>query len=64
MIGVVRDRRAVEMKDRIAPPLMLVRELRSQTVDIIAPALEREVSEHGIKRTVLEHQHDDVLDLL
>jgi hypothetical protein len=64
MIGVVHDRRAVQMVNRIDAPVVLVGELGSQTIDIPAPPLEREIPEHMIKRAVLEHQHDDVVNFL
>ena len=64
MIGVIGDRRGLEMADRVAASVVVVGELFPQAVDVVAPALERQVSEHVIKRAVLEHQHDDVVDLL
>jgi hypothetical protein len=64
VIGIIGNRRAVEVVDGIAAPVLLVGELPAQTVDIAAGALEREIAEHVIKRAVLEHQDDDVLDLL
>ena len=64
MIGIVGNRRAVEMMDGIAAPIMLVGELPAQTIDIAAAALKRQVPEHVIERAVLEHQDDDVVDLL
>ena len=64
MIGIIRDRRAAEMVDGIAAPAVLVGELPPQTVDIAAATLKGQVPEHVIKRAVLEHQNDDVVDLL
>ncbi len=43
---------------------MLVGELRPQTVDIAATTLEREIPEHVVEGAILEHQDDDVVDLL
>jgi hypothetical protein len=63
VIGIVRDRRAIQMMNRVEP-VVLVGELRSQTIDIAATPLEREIPEHMIKRAVLQHQHDDAVDLL
>ena len=63
MIGVIGDRRGLEMVDRVAAPVVVVGELFPQAVDVVAPTLERQVSEHVIKRAVLEHQDDDVVDL-
>jgi hypothetical protein len=45
-------------------PVVLVGELCSQTIDIPAAPLERQIPEHVIKRAVLHHQHDDVVNLL
>ena len=64
VIGIIGNRRAVEMVDGIAAPVVLVGELPAQTIDIAAGALKREIAEHVIKRAILEHQDDDVLDLL
>ena len=43
---------------------MLVGELRPQTIDVAATTLEREIPEHVVEGAVLEHQDDDVVDLL
>ena len=40
VIGIVLDHRAVEMVDRIGAPVMLVGEIRPQTIDIAATTLE------------------------
>lgn len=64
VIGIIRDRRAAEMVHGIAAPAVLVGELRPQTVDIAAATLKGQVPEHVIKRAVLEHQDDDVVDLV
>jgi hypothetical protein len=64
VIGVIGNRRGLEMADRVAAPVVVVGELLPQPVDVAAPTLQRQVSEHVIKRAVLQHQHDDVVDLL
>ena len=43
---------------------MFVGELRPQTIDVAATTLEREIPEHVVEGAVLEHQDDDVVDLL
>ncbi len=43
---------------------MLVGELRPQTIDIAATTLEREIPEHVVEGAILEHQDNDVVDLL
>ena len=63
MIGVIGDRRGLEMVDRVAAPVVVVSELFPQAVDVVAPTLERQISEHVIKRAVLEQQDNDVVDL-
>jgi hypothetical protein len=52
------------MMDRVAPAGVLIGHPRLEPIDVLAAALERQVAEHVIKRTVLQHQHDDVLDPL
>jgi hypothetical protein len=34
------------------------------TIHLVAPTVEREIAEHVVERTVLQHQYDDVLDPL
>ena len=63
VIGIVLDHRAVEMVDRIVAPVVLVGELRPQTIDIAATTLEREIPQHVVEGAILEHQDDDVVDL-
>ena len=43
---------------------MLVGELRPQAIDLAATTLEREIPEHVVEGAILEHQDDDVVDLL
>jgi hypothetical protein len=64
VIGIIGERRTVEMVDGIAAPVVLVGEFPSQTIDIVAGTLQRQIPEHVIKRAVLEHQDHDVVDLL
>jgi hypothetical protein len=52
------------MIDRISAAGVLVSEIGLQAIDVATSTLEREVSEDVIERTVLEHQHDHVVDLL
>jgi hypothetical protein len=64
VIGIIGNRRAVEMMDGIAVPVVLVGELWTQTIDVTAATLKRQIPEHVIERAVLGHQNDDVVDLL
>ena len=64
VIGIVLDHRAVEMVDRIAAPIVLVGELRPQTIDIVATTFKREIPQHVVEGAILEHQYNDVVDLL
>src|SRR5215470_9685712 len=52
------------MVDRIAAPAVLIGELRPQTIHVAVITLEREVPKQVIKRTIFQHQHDNVVDLL
>jgi hypothetical protein len=52
------------MMNGIGPPLILIGEPRTQAVDVRATALEREIAEHVVEGAVLEHQDDDMVDLL
>jgi hypothetical protein len=63
VIGIIGNRRAAEVMDGIAVPVVLVGELWTQTIDITAATLKRQIPEHVIERAVLEHQNDDVVDL-
>ena len=58
----VREVRSCEMMDRVATSVVIVGHPGCQTVDVVPAALERQVPEHVIKRAVLQHEHDDVLD--
>jgi hypothetical protein len=64
VIGVVGDRRGLEVADRVPASAVVVGELCPQPVDVVAAPLERQIPEHVVKRAVLEHQDDDVVDLL
>ena len=63
VIGIVLDHRAVEMVDWIGAPVMLVRELRPQTIDIAATTFKREIPQHVVEGAILQHQDNDVVDL-
>ena len=63
VIGIVLDRRAVEMVDWIGAPVMLVGELLPQTIDIGATTFKREIPQHVVEGAILEHQDNDVVDL-
>ena len=51
-------------EDRVRTALVLVRHSLSQAVDVRPVRSEAQVAEHVVERAVLEHQHDDVLDLV
>jgi len=61
---VLRQGRTLEVPNLVALALVAVRHARLQAVDVRAGALEAEVAEHVVERAVLEHEDDDVLDLL
>jgi len=52
MVGVIGDRRGLQVTDGVAPPLVVVGELFPQSVDVSAAALEREIAEHVVERAV------------
>ena len=60
----LRERRLLEPEDRIRAAFVLVRHPLAKPVDVEAVVFQPEVSEHVVEGAVLEHQHDDVLDLV
>ena len=60
----IRDVSGRRVRDRILLAVRRVRHPRLEAVDFVAAVLERQVAEHVVKRPVLQHQHDDVLDVL
>ena len=64
MVGIFFDDRGAEMVDGIPAPLVLVGQPFSQTVDVTTATLKRQVAEHVVEGAILQHQDDDVVDLL
>lgn len=60
--ALVREIRRRQMVDRVAPALGLVSHSWPKPIDVFAATFERQVTERVIEGTVLQHQHDDVLD--
>src|SRR5438876_1459093 len=52
------------MVDRIPAPVVLVGQPFAKTVDVTAATLKRQVTEHVVEGAILQHQDDDVVDLL
>ena len=62
-ILVLRERGPLQVPDLVRLALVAVRHARLQAVDVGPPRFEAEVPEHVVERPVLEHEHDDVVDL-
>ena len=62
VVGLV-ERRPLELVHRVRLAGVLVLHPGLQAVDVVAPALEAQVAEHVVEGAVLEHEHDEVLDL-
>ena len=62
-ILVLRERCPLEVPDLVVLALIGVRHARLQPVDVGPRRFERQIPEHVVERPVLEHEHDDVVDL-
>ena len=62
-ILVLRERCPLEVPDLVVLAPIDVRHARLQPVDVGPPRFERQIPEHVVERPVLEHEHDDVVDL-
>jgi hypothetical protein len=56
--------RGIEVVNRIAAPLVLVGELRTQAVDIRTPPRQGQVPEHVIEGSIFQHHDHDMVDLI
>jgi hypothetical protein len=62
-ILVLRQRRPLEVANLVRLAAVDVCHARLQAVDVGPAGLDRQVAEHVVERAVLEHEHDDVVDL-
>ena len=60
----LRQRSPLQVPDRVLLALVAVRETGRRPSTSVPTRFEAQVAEHVIEGAVLEHQHDDVLDLL